>query len=89
MFLGITLLFFQTYFLNYSCNFEPWLTKILFTIGNIILLSKTLLDVRTQDRKKEQLSGYPGGTMVKNPPADAEDTGLSPGPGRYHMPWSN
>ena len=27
--------------------------------------------------------------MVKNPPAKAGDTGLSPGPGRSHMPWSN
>ena len=27
--------------------------------------------------------------MVKNPPANAGDTGLSPGLGRSHMPWSN
>ena len=27
--------------------------------------------------------------MVKNPPANAEDMGLSPGPGRAHMPRSN
>ena len=27
--------------------------------------------------------------MVKNPPANAEDTGSSPGPGRSHMPRSN
>ena len=27
--------------------------------------------------------------MVKNPPANAGDTGSSPGPGRYHMPRSN
>ena len=32
---------------------------------------------------------FPGGTVVKNPPADAGDTGLSPGPGRSHMLWSN
>ena len=30
-----------------------------------------------------------GGTVVKNPPANAGDTGLSPGPGRSHMPWSS
>ena len=29
--------------------------------------------------------GFPGGTMVKNPPANAGDTGSSPGPGRSHM----
>ena len=27
--------------------------------------------------------------MAKNPPANAGDTGLSPGPGRPHMPRSN
>ena len=32
---------------------------------------------------------FPGGAVVKNPPANAGDTGLSPGPGRSHMPWSN
>ena len=33
--------------------------------------------------------GFPGGTVVKNPPANAGDTGSSPGPGRSHMPRSN
>ena len=33
--------------------------------------------------------GLPGGTVVKNPPANAGDTGSSPGPGRSHMPRSN
>ena len=32
---------------------------------------------------------YPGGTVVKNPPANAVDTGLIPGPGRSHTPRSN
>ena len=32
---------------------------------------------------------FPGGAVVKNPPANAGDTGLSPGPGRSHMPRSN
>ena len=30
-----------------------------------------------------------GGAVVKNPPANAGDTGSSPGPGRSRMPWSN
>ena len=30
-----------------------------------------------------------GGVVVKNPPANAGDTGSSPGPGRSHMPRSN
>ena len=33
--------------------------------------------------------GFPGGTEVKNPPANAGDMGSSPGLGRSHMPWSN
>ena len=32
---------------------------------------------------------FPGGTVVKNPPANAGDTGSSPGPGRSHMLQSN
>ena len=32
---------------------------------------------------------FPGGAVVKNPPANAGDTVSSPGPGRSHMPRSN
>ena len=32
---------------------------------------------------------FPGSTVVKNPPANAGDTGPSPGPGRSHMLQSN
>ena len=32
---------------------------------------------------------FPGGAVVKNLPANAGDTGSIPGPGRFHMPWSN
>ena len=31
---------------------------------------------------------FPGGAVVKNPPSNAGDTGLIPGPGRSHMPRS-
>ena len=33
--------------------------------------------------------GFPGGTVVKNLPANVGDMGSSPGPGRSHMPRSN
>ena len=33
--------------------------------------------------------GFPGGALVENLPANAEDTGSSPGLGRSHMPRSN
>ena len=32
---------------------------------------------------------FPGGAVVKNPPANAGDTGSIPGLGRSHMPRSN
>ena len=33
---------------------------------------------------KEKPRSFPGGAVVKNPPAHAGDTGSSPGPGRSH-----
>ena len=33
--------------------------------------------------------GFPGGTVVEGLPANAGDTGSSPGLGRSHMPRSN
>ena len=36
-----------------------------------------------------KLKGFPGASVVKNPPANAGDTGSSPGLGRSHMPQSN
>ena len=40
--------------------------------------------------KKTHHGGFPGGSVVKNLPTSAgEDTGLIPGQGRSHMPWSN
>ena len=38
---------------------------------------------------EKYLSGFPGGTAVKNLPANTGDTGSSPGPERSHMPRSN
>ena len=35
------------------------------------------------------LLGFPGGAVLENLPANAGDTGSSPGLGRSHMPWSN
>ena len=32
---------------------------------------------------------FPGGSVVKNQPANAGDSGLMPGPEESHMPWSN
>ena len=61
--------------------FESWQDDL-----KLILKSK-LLTWGLNQRVKDQ--GFPGGAVVKNPPANAGDTGLSPGPGRSHMLQSN
>ena len=38
---------------------------------------------------KNMLRGFPGGAVVENLPANAGDTGSSPGLGRSHMLRSN
>ena len=38
---------------------------------------------------KTLTQGFPGGAVVENLPANAEDTGSSPGLGRSHVPRSN
>ena len=38
-------------------------------------------------RKEER--GFSGGSVVRNPPANAGDVGVIPDPGRSHMLWSN
>ena len=43
----------------------------------------------SKSRVKNACAGFPGGAVVKNPPANAGDTGSSPGPGRSHMPQSH
>ena len=49
-----------------------------------------LRDGKQELQKFKRLEkGFPGGAVVKNPPAKAGDTGSSPGPGRSHMPRSN
>ena len=39
--------------------------------------------------KKVPFLGFPGGAVVEKLPANAGDTGSSPGLGRSHMPQSN
>ena len=44
---------------------------------------------RNEENKKESYWGFPGGAVVENLPANAGDTGSSPGLGRSHMPRSS
>ena len=57
------------------------LVLTIFSFKEIILLKTSC--------KNAYILGFPGGAVVKNPPANAGDTGSSPGPGRSHMPQSN
>ena len=45
-----------------------------------------LVEPKGQEYKKR---GFPGGAVVENLPANAGDTGSSPGLGRSHMPRSS
>ena len=38
---------------------------------------------------KKENEGFPGGAVIGTLPADAGDTGSSPGLGGSHMPWSS
>ena len=38
---------------------------------------------------RRQRRDFPGGTVDKNPPANAGNSCLIPGPGRYHMRQGN
>ena len=44
--------------------------------------------IQTKD-KNIKSKGFPSGSVVKNPPASAEDIGSIPDPGRSHTPRSN
>ena len=39
--------------------------------------------------KNCSILNFPDGAVDKNSPVNAGDTGLNPGLGRFHMPWSN
>ena len=44
---------------------------------------------RSLDIFKKMWRGFPGGSVVKNSPANAGDMGLIPDLGGFHMPLSN
>ena len=50
---------------------------------------QTVMKNTISEIKNSQEGGFPGGAVVENLPANAGDTGSSPGLGRSHMPRSN
>ena len=65
----------------------------------VIFKTKKIRQYKNLERKKckskkllkmlNQFKGFPGGAVVESLPANAGDTGSSPGLGRSHMLWSN
>ena len=47
---------------------------------------KTITKKHLMLGKKKKKSGFPGGSVVNNLPADARHTGVIPDPGRSHWP---
>ena len=56
--------------------------------SSIHVYRKNYKEKRKKDEKQVS-GGFPGGTVVKNLPANAGDTGSSPGMGRSHIPRSS
>ena len=69
-----------------------WTTWFPLGMESGVLISKhfpgTILPPDMQLTKVQHM-GFPSGSVVKNPPANAGDMGLIPGRGRFHMPRSN
>ena len=50
------------------------------TLGELLMQTIKLIN------SNSYLQDFPGGPVVKNPPANARNVGLIPGLGRFHMP---
>ena len=74
----------STHLLNVFRLLGPGDTKIL-PLSN----SQSLILPKEINKLKKKKLSFPGGAVVENLPANAGDTGLSPGLGRSHMPRSN
>ena len=57
--------------------------------GGLCNESVTIQQSSAELLKQLHFLGFPGGSVVKNLPADPGDTGLIPGLGRSCMSWSN
>ena len=80
-----------TFSRNCSSDFEFWFFPRLVICTMILSVElnpflKTLVSTCSKEFTRE---GLPGGPMIKNPPANAEDTGSILDPGRSHMLQSN
>ena len=69
---------------KHAHNYEAGKNSDISFKATVILHNLSLLP-----KLKHLFQGFPDGSVVKNPPANARDTGSIPSPGRSHMPQSN
>ena len=58
-------------------------------LNHVLVTTFTVSATEINAPLKMHYLGVPGGSMVKKLPANAEDVGLIPGPGKSHVPWSS
>lgn len=74
------LLYITLFFLVLIPLFFHWLSS---------LCSKRAIKCLSLLLPKNLKRSFPGGSVIKNPPADAGDSCSVPGPGSPHVPWSS
>ena len=67
---------------------QPYVKKMR-SLGMVEMWARFFWLFLSRGHFKKLLAGFPGGAVVENLPANAGDTGSSPGLGRSHMPRSN
>ena len=93
--IGITLSYVVMLLIQYTSRFTCfYLNSILVFFSIIVVLlfeyAEYLHGLKSQNYiKRHTRGGFPGGAVVENPPANAGDTGSSPGLGGSHMLRSN
>ena len=73
------------------CLYDPGQKPLILTLNVTPIQQRKMEELQTINPLlfKMQNRGFPGGAVVENLPANAGDTGSSPGLGRSHMPRSD
>ena len=71
-----------------SLVYPPLLASLDPSIWSFPMAWLTAIRTKNNFNTQKNFLNFPGGTVDRNPPANAGDMGLIPGPGRFHMPWS-
>ena len=72
--------------LNFKIDFPGLSSWAQWNHTSIYKLKREAEEFRVRRRVME---GFPGGSVATNLPTNAGDTGSTPGPGGFHVPWSN